>query len=201
MPYVVGLTGGIGTGKTTVADLFKILGADVIDADKISHELTAQGKIGYTQIIENFGTGYLDSSENLDRKKLSKTIFTNIEARKKLESLLHPLINQEINKLITRSNGPYILLVIPLLLETGDYKEVVNRVLVIDCEEQQQISRVMQRNHLTLAQIHAIMAAQMPRAERLNQADDVIINDSDLNSLKKQVETLHNLYIEESTNK
>jgi dephospho-CoA kinase len=198
MSYIVGLTGGIGTGKSTVADLFAKLGADVIDADKISHDLTAQGQTGFAKIIEAFGDEYLEKSGNLDRTKLRETIFNNPQQRKKLESLLHPLIDAELNKLIEESNGPYILLMIPLLLETGNYRDLVNRILVIDCDEQQQIDRVMQRSNLNATQIKNIIAAQMPRSERLKHADDVIINNKDLNHLQKQVTTLHNAYLEQS---
>lgn len=194
MPYVVGLTGGIGTGKSTVADLFKVLGAEIVDADKISHELTTQGKNGFIQIIQNFGTEYIDASGNLNREKLRETVFKDNKARQKLESLLHPLINQEMDEMIKRSVAPYILLVIPLLLETGNYHALVDRILVVDCDEQQQIDRVMQRSNLNSEQVRAIMAAQIPRSARLKQADDVIINNSDLNSLEKQVKALHNLY-------
>jgi dephospho-CoA kinase len=202
MALVIALTGGIGSGKTSVANLLAELGATVIDTDEIAHELTAAGQPGAHRIGEAFGEEYLDATGALDRKRMRELVFVDAAAKQKLESLLHPLIRAEVKARIEnvakkpRGEVPYIVIVVPLLIETGAYRKLARRVLVVDCDEQQQIARVVHRSGLTPAAVQAIMANQVSREERLRHADDVVLNDGDLQTLRAAVAALHQKYLD-----
>src|SRR4051812_1141840 len=170
MPFAVGLTGGIGSGKTTVANMFACLGAGVVDTDEIAHRLTAPGQPAIAEILEAFGQRVIAKDGSLDRVRMRKLAFANPAARKTLESILHPRIRSETNEQILRSSAPYVLVVVPLLIESGGYRSAVDRVLVVDCEPEYQIQRVMERSGLTRDEVLAIIAAQTSRERRLSEA-------------------------------
>ena len=195
MAFRVGLTGGIGSGKTKAADMFAELGAAVIDTDAISHELTGPGGGAMTAIEGAFGPEYLRADGSLDRAKMRSLVFADAQARQKLEAILHPLIRATSRERIAAATAPYVMLVVPLLLETGSYRDLLDRVLVVDCDEAQQIARTAARSKLTEEEVKRIMAAQISRAERVRAADDVITNDGDINQLREQVEALHRRYL------
>lgn len=194
MPFCIGLTGGIGSGKSSAARLFAELGAGVIDTDDISHELTRAGGAAIAPIRQAFGAAFIDAEGALDRTRMRERVFQDTAARKQLESILHPLIGAEARRRVTAASGPYVLLVVPLLMETGAYRDIVERVLVVDCSEDQQIARTMQRSGISESRVRSIMAAQIPRAERLARADDVISNIADEAALADQVRRLDHLY-------
>jgi dephospho-CoA kinase len=192
---VIGLTGGIGSGKSSVARIFAALGAAVIDTDEIAHRLTEKGTPALAAIIEQFGSSYQLPDGNLDRAKLRKRVFSDHAAKEKLETLLHPLIKQQVVSEMAEAQGPYLVLVIPLFFETGAYRDLVDRVLVVDCDENQQISRTMSRSQLTAEDVRAIMANQTPRAERIKQADDILSNQGSGKELEKHAQELHQHYL------
>jgi dephospho-CoA kinase len=190
----IGLTGGIGSGKSAAAREFERLGATVIDTDLIARELVAPGQPALDAIIAAFGEGVLTAAGQLNRALLRKTIFADPAQRRQLETLLHPLIRHTALERAQRATSPYCLIVIPLLLESaGDY--ALDRVLVIDTPEALQRQRVAQRDQLTDSEIDAILAAQASRHERLALADDVILNDGDSDALYKAVAALHRNYL------
>lgn len=195
MALIVGLTGGIGCGKSSACDLFAELGVDVIDTDQISHQLTAPGGGAVAAIRQLFGNDYITAEGALDRRKMRERVFTDRSWRAKLEQLLHPRILAETAQRILRSQSIYVIVAIPLLFETGDYDHLIDRVLVIDCDEALQLARTMARSGLSHDTVRTIMAAQVGRHQRLEKADDVIINNSDLNDLKRQVVQMHQKYI------
>ena len=195
MPFRVGLTGGIGCGKSRAADMFAHLGADIIDTDVISHELTGPGGGAMNAIEQAFGSDYLRPDGSLDRARMRTLVFSDAAAKGKLEAILHPMIRAETARRMQASGAPYAILVVPLLLETGAYREFLDRVLVVDCDESQQVARAMARSRLTEEDVRRIMNAQLPRAERLKQAHDVLSNDSDIESLAREVEALHRQYL------
>jgi dephospho-CoA kinase len=192
--FSVGLTGGIGCGKSTVADLFAARGAAVIDTDLIAHQLTAPGGMAIPAIRAQFGDTFIGTDGAMDRARMRAHVFADPLEKQKLEAILHPLIRQETERAAAEAGGDYVMFVVPLLIESGTWKQRVARVLVIDCPEQLQIERVMRRSQLGEAQVRAIMAAQVSRDTRLASADDVIVNDGDVNALIPQVERLHALY-------
>lgn len=193
--FSVGLTGGIGSGKSTVADLFATLGADVIDTDVIAHQLTASNGAAIAAIKSTFGAAFITESGAMNRARMREAVFADPATKKRLEAIIHPLIRAETEHAAAQANGPYIVFVVPLLVESGFWQQRVSRVLLIDCPEEIQIRRVMQRNTLTEQQVRAIMATQVPRADRLAAADDVIVNDSDTAALLPQVQRLHQHYV------
>jgi len=195
MPYVVGLTGGIGCGKSTVANLFTELGAPVIDTDVIAHRLTAPGEPVLKTIAMEFGPDFLSADGGLNRSRMRQLIFSDPIAKTRLEAILHPLIKQEVLVALANIHAPYVMLVVPLLLETGSYRDIVRRVLVVDCHEQQQLERATARNALSSEDVRAIMSSQLPRQSRLTQADDVLHNEGDFDSLPQQVAALHRQYL------
>jgi len=196
MPYCVGLTGGIGSGKSRAASLFGELGAEVVDTDEISHEITGIGGSAMPAIIATFGAAAAAADGSLDRAVMRRLVFGNPDARKRLENILHPQIREHARRRMARSAAPYVLLVVPLLLETGGYRDLIQRVLVVDCEESLQVSRAMHRSQLTEEAVRAIMGAQLPRQRRLAGANDVIHNDGDITQLREQVAALHQRYLE-----
>ncbi len=193
--FSVGLTGGIGSGKSTVADLFAAHGAAVIDTDLIAHQLTAAGGSAITAIRLAFGSTFIAADGAMDRAKMRATVFADPAEKGRLEAILHPLIRAETEHAAAQAEGAYLLFVVPLLVESGLWKQRVSRVLAIDCTEEIQIRRVMQRNNLTEPQVRAIMATQASRASRIAAADDIIINNGDTAALIPQVKRLHDLYI------
>ncbi len=194
MAFAVILTGGIGSGKTTASDLFGELGADVIDTDEIARALTAAGQPAVKQIAKRFGEDVANSDGSLNRARMREIAFQDESARLDLEAILHPLIGKEVRRRLSASPGPYALVVIPLLTETRGH-EYANRIAVVDCSEEQQISRVMKRSNLSRDQVLAIMATQATRKDRLALADDVINNDESPQSLHSLVSALHRKYL------
>lgn len=199
MSLIIGLTGGIGSGKTTVANAFAALGAGIIDTDVIAHELTRPRGGAMAAIHRTFGNGFMAEDGSLDRKKMRTLVFSDDEARDELESILHPLIRDEVSRRLALFSHPYIIIGVPLLLETDAYRELIQRVLVVDCSERKQVVRAMARGGLDEQTVRAIMAAQLPRSERLRNADDVIVNDDTMPELQRQVEALHGKYLELSS--
>ena len=195
MPLVIGLTGGIGSGKTSAAKFFTTVGTDVIDTDKIARELTQPQGAAISSIQKSFGKNFITANGELDRKKMRDLVFSDGTSRRQLEAILHPLIRTETARLTTLASSPYIVIVVPLLLETGGYREKVQRILVVDCNEEIQAARAIIRSGLNEQEVHAIMTTQISRQERLKQADDVIVNDMDILHLQKQVEILHRKYL------
>jgi len=192
--FTVGLTGGIGSGKSTVADCFAALGVPVIDTDVIARDLTAPGGPALDAIRAAFGDTVMQADRSLDRAALRRRVFADAGARRQLEAILHPRIRQAVELKLAALAGSYALVVIPLLVETGGYRDLLNRVLVVDCPEALQIARVVARSGLTPDEVKAILAAQASRAERLAAADDVIVNAASPESLPAQVATLHQHY-------
>lgn len=192
-PLRVGLTGGIASGKTTVADFFARRGIVVIDTDEIAHEVVEPGQPALDRVVEAFGRDVLDASGALDRRRLRTRMFADPAERRRLETILHPLILAEMARRSADAPGPYQILVIPLLAETGR-SEYVDRVLVVDCPIEIQVRRLLARDAEDERQALALIAAQATREQRLALADDVIVNDGDLNTLDFQVEALDNRY-------
>ena len=193
--FSIGLTGGIGSGKSMVADLFAQLGASIIDTDAIAHSLTTPGGVAIPALREAFGDAYLTPEGALNRAAMRELVFSDVSARHQLESILHPLIGQQSMLAAQAAVGDYLIFVVPLLVESGRWQERVDRVLVVDCPESLQVERVMRRNSLSAIQVQAIMASQAGRSERLAAADDVIVNDKDKNSIKEAVAQLHQTYL------
>jgi dephospho-CoA kinase len=194
-PLSVGLTGGIASGKTTVAKLFAARGIEVIDTDAIAREIVAPGRAALGRIVETFGRGVLDSSGALDRRRMRTLVFTDPAQRGRLEAILHPLIVDEMTRRSAQAQGPYLVLVIPLLAETGS-RTYVDRVLVVDCPVEVQVARLLARDAEDERQALAMIASQATREQRLALADDVISNDGDLRKLEAQVEALDGKYRE-----
>ncbi len=192
---VIGLTGGIGCGKSTVTAAFSCLGAAVVDTDQIAHHLTAPGQPALAAMREQFGADCFSPDGSLDRVRLRRLVFSDPAAKQKLETLLHPLIRNEVCLRLGDVSAPYAIVAVPLLLETGAYDEVVQRVLVVDCSPEQQVARVMKRSGMEEEEVHAIMAHQISRAERLCRADDILDNHGSLSELQAQVEQLHRQYL------
>lgn len=191
---VIGVTGGIGSGKSTAARLFRERGADLLDTDIIAHELTGPGQPALEQIAERFGRDCLAVDGSLDRAALRGRVFSDPAARRDLEGILHPLIRREVDARERACSGPYVLVLVPLLVETGGYPELLDRVLVVDCDEEIQVQRTMQRSGLTEGEVRSIMRTQASRGARLMLADDVIHNDGDVAELARQVEALDGHY-------
>ncbi|MEO6928617.1 MAG: dephospho-CoA kinase [Casimicrobiaceae bacterium] len=191
---LIGLTGGIGSGKSAVADAFRALGVEVVDADQVAHELSARGHEGYQAIVGAFGDAVLDSAGEIDRARLRALVFADPASRARLESLLHPLIAARIGAIVARWHGPYGIVVAPLLLERGNLMRDISRVLVVDCPEDLQVRRTMQRGGLRESEVHAIMATQLSRAARLARADDVLDNSGSLGEIAAKVAVLDVAY-------
>lgn len=191
---LIGLTGGIGSGKSTVAAMFHELGVPVIDADEIAHELTRPGTASTEEILRLLGPIIQDRKGGLDRARLRRLVFSDPARRRQLEALLHPRILSEMLRRATALDVPYCILSIPLLLESGQ-QTVVDRILVVDAPETLQKQRTMQRDGMSAGEVEAILQAQHPRKQRLAAADDVIVNDGDLDALRQQVEALHRKYL------
>jgi dephospho-CoA kinase len=193
--FSVGLTGGIGSGKTTVADMFAARGAAIIDTDQIAHALTAPGGLAIQEIKGQFGEAFLTPEGAMDRAAMRAYVFQEPAAKARLEAILHPLIRIETERAAAQALGDYLIFAVPLLVESRNWKHRVSRVLVVDCQEETQVRRVISRSGLAESQVRAIMQAQATRTERLAAADDVIDNDGDAIDLVPQVDRLHAVYL------
>ena len=191
---IIGLTGGIGSGKTAASDAFKSLGVDIIDADMSSRRVVERGQPALEDIQDHFGSDILDSENNLDRAKLREIIFKDPKERVWLEELLHPKIAQHIKDQLESSKSPYCVLVSPLLLET-EQKSFCSSVLVVDVPEESQISRTSKRDGVSEEQVKSIIATQINREQRLKQADEIIMNDGSIEELKEKILVLHTKYL------
>ena len=193
--FSVGLTGGIGCGKTTVANMFGELGVSLIDTDEIAHALTAPGGAAMDAVIAEFGASFATPDGALDRARMRNLVFADPQARHRLEAILHPRISAAALAAGAAATGHYLMYVVPLLVESGYWKSRVTRVLAIDCPEEIQIARVMARNGLSEQQVRDIMASQATRQQRLDAADDVLTNDGDIAALRPQIKRLHGIYM------
>lgn len=192
MNYLVGLTGGIGSGKSTAAHLFADLGVRIVDTDLLSHQLTQAGGMAIPAIRAAFGAHVIDHQGALDRGRMRTLVFGDVAAKERLEAILHPLIfTQARQQANAPTDAPYTLVVVPLLFESGCYAGWLQRVIAVDCPEDTQIARTVQRNNLDAAAVRAIMAQQLSRSERLRLADEVIDNSGSLDRLKEQVVGMH----------
>jgi len=194
-PYRVGLTGGIGSGKSTVARLFAAHAVDIVDADELAHRLSAPGGAAIPALRAAFGDDYITAEGSLDRSRMRQLAFQDDAARHVLEGILHPMIREASALALAQSHSPYVLLVIPLLFESPSWRERIHRALVVDCPEEQQIERVMQRSGLAREDVLAIMARQVNRAKRLELADDVIDNSGGIEALEANIAALHHRYL------
>ncbi|HEX2333082.1 MAG TPA: dephospho-CoA kinase [Burkholderiales bacterium] len=195
MSFVVGLTGGIGSGKSAAADEFAALGATVVDTDIIAHQLTEKGGAAMPGIEKLLGSEAVSADGSMNRKNVRERVFADPAAKRKLEALLHPMIREESARRIAAAAGPYVVHVVPLLIESPDYRRRVDRVLVVDCPEEVQVERVRARG-LSDDEVRTIMRTQATRAERLAAADDVIDNRGPRESLREQVAALHQKYLQ-----
>lgn len=194
-PYVVGLTGGIGSGKSAAAACFAELGAAIVDTDAIAHELSGVGGAAIPAIEAAFGASVISADGSLNRPAMRAMVFSDERIRSTLEGILHPLIRAESLRRLHRAIAPYAILVVPLLIETGVYRQYCDRVLVVDCTEALQISRVMARSGMAETEVRRVIAAQVDRAGRLAAADDLIDNSGDLTQLRDKVAILHSAYL------
>jgi len=191
---LIGLTGGIASGKSTVAQRFMDLGVPVIDADAAAREVVAPGKPGLQQVIDRFGSRVVAENGELDRRALREIVFSDPDARRDLEAILHPLIRTDMDRNAAAAVGPYIVMAIPLLIEGGS-RDRVDRILVVDVDEAVQLQRVMARDHCSAEQAQAILASQAPRTARLAAADDVLPNGGTVTELRQAVDALHQQYL------
>ncbi len=194
----IGLTGGVASGKSTVADLFRALGAPLIDTDVLAREVVEPGEAGLDAVCKAFGPDVLTEDGRLDRRKLRSIVFADDEKRRRLEAILHPLIRERVIAELGRLDAPYVIIAVPLLIET-DFAKLVDRILVVDVPVDVQLDRLMARDGSTRAEAQAIIDAQVDRETRLAHADDVIDNSGDLASTRAQVETLHRRYLQLAT--
>lgn len=193
--FSVGITGGIGSGKTTVANMFEELGATIIDTDLIAHQVSAAQGIAIPAIVAAFGEDALDEAGALDRKKMRELVFKQPQARRQLEAILHPIIRQECERQALVGKGAYPIFVVPLLYESGNWVDRLSKILVVDCDEETQIQRVMARNGFSRAQVKDILMIQATRDERLSIGHDVIQSDQDLQKIRAEVADLHQKYL------
>lgn len=195
MPYTIGLTGGISSGKTTVANLFKKqFDIGVVDADIVAREVVKPGTVGLDKIAEHFGKEIIDQQGELDRAKLRAEIFSNQKEKTWLNNLLHPMIRSKMKQELNKITSPYALLVVPLLVE-NQLQSMTNRILVVDVSAEIQISRTMKRDHVSRKQVESILSAQASRDQRLSFADDIILNDNENIDLISQITKLHEHYL------
>lgn len=191
----IGLTGGIASGKSTVADMFSAYGIPVIDTDEIARDVVTPGSPGLAEVQRQFGAGVIASDGTLDRAALRKVIFENDEQRKVLEAILHPRIREETMRLAAAAGGPYQIIVVPLLVEST-LKSFMSRIVVVDCDPQTQLERLLSRDAENVQQAKRIIASQSSREERLAIASDVIVNDGDIAETRRQVDDLHRRFLE-----
>jgi len=190
--FIIGLTGGIGSGKSAATKILKEIGLKNIDLDQITHDLMRPGKIGYIEIKKEFGEKYIDINNAIDRKLLRNEIFSSLELKKRIESILHPIIFKECNKKLNKlKHEKYLVLVIPLLFETKTYTNLIDESLLIDCSFRTQIERVINRDDVSEALANRIIKNQMSRDRKLLLADKVILNDGNIHNLKVQLESYY----------
>mgnify|MGYP002002185780 FL=1 len=190
--HIIGLTGGIGSGKSEAAKIFSSFGAKIIDLDIIAHDLTTKNALGYSLIIEHFGDDFLNNKKEIDRKKLRKSIFEDKKIKKDIESILHPLILKECqNQIRELHNVLYLILVVPLLFETSTYLKLINESLLIDCSEKTQIKRVNKRDGEDSKLTMLILKSQVNRNQRITKADRIILNEGSLENLSKKIKQFH----------
>ena len=190
--FIIGLTGGIGSGKSAAAKILKELGLKVIDLDQITHELMMPSELGYIEIKKEFGEKYIDTKGAIDRKLLREEIFSSFDLKKRIESILHPIIFEECNKQLNiLKHEKYIVLVIPLLFETKNYISLIDESLLIDCDLEAQIERVIKRDNVSKALVNRIIKNQMNREKKQLLADKVILNDGNINHLKTQLDSYY----------
>ncbi|MDH0729129.1 dephospho-CoA kinase [Pseudomonas sichuanensis] len=193
-PWILGLTGGIGSGKSAAAERFVELGVHLVDADQAARWVVEPGRPALARIVERFGLGVLQADGQLDRAALRQQIFADPAQRQWLEQLLHPLIGQEIFSYLAKAESPYAVYVSPLLIESGQFNKV-QRILVVDAPTELQVQRTLQRDNTSPEQVQAILKAQLAREERLRHAHDVVVNDRDLQSLHDEIDRLHHFYL------
>ncbi|MFZ6750966.1 dephospho-CoA kinase [Undibacterium sp. Ren11W] len=193
--FTLGLTGGIGSGKSTIANMFAELGAGLIDTDLIAHQITGPDGIAMPAIEEEFGSEFILASGAMNRQKMREHVFSKPDEKNRLERILHPMIRAATESAAKDTPGSYLIFVVPLLVESSSWQQRVSRILVVDCPEETQIERVIHRNGMTRAQVVAIMQTQASREQRLQAADDVIVNQGDLNEIRDQVRVLHRKYL------
>lgn len=193
--FVVGLTGGIGSGKTTVANLFAAEGITLVDADIVAREVVAPGSEGLEAIVTHFGAEILTPEGELDRAKLRQRIFSHPEEREWLNQLLHPMIRQEMLAQVEKATSAYVIMVVPLLFENG-LDRLVNRTLVVDISPELQINRTVKRDNVDASQVNNIISSQCSRSEKLARADDIIDNQGEISTLKREVLALHQRYLQ-----
>jgi dephospho-CoA kinase len=196
MPLVIGLTGGIGSGKSAAAEEFSRLGATVVDTDAIAHELTSAGGAAISGVRRLFGDAFVDESGAMDRRKMRELVFADPSAKHRLEALLHPLIREESQRRIALATGPYVVHMVPLLVESSDYRRRVDRVLVVESPEDVRIARVRARSGLAEDEVRRIITAQASPAARKAAADDMIDNGGSLDELRAQVRAIHRQYLQ-----
>ncbi len=194
-PFIVGLTGGIGSGKSTVADRFGRLGVAIVDTDLIAHQLTAAKGAAMPAIAAAFGDEVITADGSMDREAMRERAFSDPASRQRLERILHPMIRAESDRQCRLADSPYVILAVPLLIESGTYRQRCNRICVVDCRPETQIERVRRRSQLSDERILSIIAAQVDRATRLAAADDVIDNEGGIDRLDQQVAALHERYL------
>src|SRR5690554_5253295 len=194
-PFIVGLTGGIGSGKSAAAERLAERGAEIVDTDEIAHALTAPGGAAIDAIRAAFGEALIGPDGSLDRAAMRARVFDDAPARRRLEAILHPLIRDEARRRCLAARAPYVVLAVPLLVESGHWRERCNRICVVDCPEALQVERVGARSGLPPDEVRAIIAAQASREQRLAAADDVLDNSGDLPALQRQVDALHRHYL------
>ncbi len=193
---VVGLTGGIAAGKSTATAFFQERGVPVIDADEVARDVVAPGTPGLAAVVAAFGSQILQADGTLDRRRLREVVFADPAERRRLEAILHPLIQAEIRARLQQVRGPYCILAVPLLIESAALRALVHRVLVIDVPVEVQVARLMQRDGMSAEQCQAMLAAQASRARRLEAADDVVDNATDVTALQRQLDSVHARYLE-----
>ena len=194
--YVVGLTGGIGSGKTAVADAFAALGVEIVDADALAHRLSGASEPGFAAIRVAFGDAIVAADGELDRAALRRLVFADVAARRRLEAILHPLIRAEAERQVRGWRGAYGIVVVPLLLEHEGLRSIIDRILVVDCPEEEQVRRVVARSGLNVKEVRAIMATQLDRARRRASADDILDNSGTISAIAPQVQLLDRRYRE-----
>ncbi|MDG1692275.1 MAG: dephospho-CoA kinase [Methylophilaceae bacterium] len=198
--FIIGLTGGIGSGKSAAATILKRLGLKIIDLDQITHDLMKPSELGYIEIKKEFGEKYIDTKGAIDRKLLREEIFSSLDLKKRIESILHPIIFEECSKQLNKlKHEKYIVLVIPLLFETKNYISLIDEALLIDCDLETQIERVMQRDNISKALANRIIKIQMNRKDKQLLADKIILNDGNINHLKTQLDSYYKKLLKEIT--
>jgi dephospho-CoA kinase len=196
--FIIGLTGGIGSGKSAAATILKRLGLKIIDLDQITHDLMKPSELGYIEIKKEFGEKYIDTKGAIDRKLLREEIFSSLDLKKRIESILHPIIFEECSKQLNKlKHEKYIVLVIPLLFETKNYISLIDESLLIDCDLETQIERVIKRDSVSKALANRIIKNQMNRQEKQLLVDKVILNDGNINQLKTQLDSYYKKLLKE----